>query len=145
MLNLHRMANYHEYYAQAHVPQPPFILAPSSSKLLYSGTLRSLWWGIGRAGAMNLGMAIIGYSVPGHDEHVRRALYSLTKNYTHYGPDYELGGVHKLPIRIVNLANSTKSEAQFRDAYRFIDWDRTEVWLEGFTSAALDFLFSAVE
>lgn len=142
MLNLYRMSNYHEYCAESYIPQPPFILAPSSSKLLYSQTLRPLWWGIGRAGAMNLGLNIIGYSIPEHDEHVRRALYSLARNYTHYGSNYELDGIRKTPIRIVNCAQSSNSESAFRSAYRFFDWARTETWLDGFSQESLQFLFS---
>ena len=142
MLSLYRMKNYREYYRQAYVPQAPFILAPSSAKLLYSGTLRPLWWGIGRAGGMNLGLSIIGYSVPYHDEHARRALYSLASNYTSFGPDFEIAGVRKLPLRIVNLASTPDAVDGFRKSYQFIDWQKAEVWLEGFTERALDFLFA---
>jgi hypothetical protein len=86
-------------------------------------------------------MAIIGYSLPAHDAHARQAIYRLTGNYTHYQPDLEIGGVKKLPLRIVNLARNASDVEEFRSRYGFIDWSRTETFLDGFGDAALEFVF----
>lgn len=141
MRRIHRMGDLSAYYAQPFVPQPPFILTPSASKVLYFELLKPLWWGIGGAGGLNLGMAIIGYSLPAHDAHARQAIYRLTGNYTHYQPDLEIGGVKKLPLRIVNLARNASDVEEFRSRYGFIDWSRTETFLDGFGDAALEFVF----
>ena len=141
MLRIHRMRNLSAYYSQPFVPQPPFVLTPSASKILYFELLKPLWGGIGGAGGLNLGMAIIGYSLPPHDAHARQAIYRLTDNYTHFEPDLEIGGVKKLPLRIVNLAHNDSDVSEFRSRYGFIDWSRTETSLDGFGDAAIEFIF----
>jgi len=141
MRRIHRMKSISKYYSQTFVPQPPFILTPSVSKMLYFELLKSLWWEIGKAGGLNLGMAIIGCSLPPHDDHARQAIYRLTENYTHFEPDLIIGGVRKLPLRIVNLAHGKEGTQEFRSRYRFIDWNRTETWLDGFNDKSLDFIF----
>lgn len=142
MRRLYRMSNVYDYFQQSYVPQAPFILAPSSGKLLYASTLKPLWWGIGRAGLWNLGMAIIGYSVPRHDEHVLQALYRLTNNYAHHGSDFAIGGVKRTPLRIVNLAKAGRALQTLRNAYQFIDWDDAEIWTDGLSAEAVDMVFT---
>jgi len=142
MRRIRRMKGVFEYYSQSLVPQPPFILTPSLGKILYFESLKPLWWGIGEAGGLNLGMAIIGYSLPPHDDHARQAIYRLTDNYSRFEPDLIIGGVRKLPLRIVNLAREEEEIREFRSRYRFIDWNRTETWLDGFSHESLDFIFS---
>jgi len=136
------MKNTYEYYSQTFVPQPPFILTPSVAKILYFDPLKYLWWGIGEAGGMNLGMAILGYSLPPHDDHARQAIYRLTDNYTRFEPDLTIAGVKKLPLRIVNLASGEEDIREFRSRYGFVDWNRTETWLDGFSRESLDFVFA---
>lgn len=141
MWRIYRMKGVSEYYSRSFVPQPPFILAPSASKMLYFKPLKSLWWGIGEGGGMNLGMVIIGYSLPPHDDHARQAIYRLTDNYTGFEPDLEIGGVRKLPLRMVNRTRGKREAEEFRSRYRFLNWDRTETWLDGFGLESLDFIF----
>ena len=142
MRRIYRMKNTYEYYSQTFVPQPPFILTPSVAKILYFDPLKYLWWGIGEAGGMNLGMAILGYSLPPHDDHARQAIYRLTDNYTRFEPDLTIAGVKKLPLRIVNLASGEEEIREFRSRYGFVDWNRTETWLDGFSRESLDFVFA---
>lgn len=142
MRTIYRMKNISEYYSQTFVPQPPFILTPSTGKMLYFERLKSLWWGIGEAGGLNLGMTIIGYSLPPHDDHARQAIYRLTENYTRFEPELTIGGVRKFPLRIVNLAHGERGTREFRSRYRLINWNRTETWLDGFSRESLDFIFS---
>jgi hypothetical protein len=141
MRNIYRMRDVARYYSQEFVPQPPLILTPSVGKLLYFEPLKSLWWGIGKAGGLNLGMAIIGYSLPPNDEHARQAVYRLTDNYTRFEPDLTIGGVKKPPLRIVNLACGEKRVGDFWSRYRFLDRKRTEVRLDGFNHKSVDFVF----
>jgi hypothetical protein len=142
MRNIYRMRDVGKYYSQAFVPQPPIILTPSVNKLLYFEPLKSLWWGIGMGGGLNLGMAIIGYSLPPNDEHARQAIYRLTDNYTRFEPDLTIGGVKKLPLRIVNLACGEERVRKFwASRYRFLDPKRAAVWLDGFNRDSLDFIF----
>ena len=50
-------------------------------KIVFAHTLRDFWCGLGRAGGMNFGMAIIGFSLPAHDDYARQAIYRLIRNY----------------------------------------------------------------
>lgn len=59
----------------------PRILPPSATKLLYATRLNDFWEGMGNGGYFNFGMAIVGFSLPGHDEYARQILYGLVTNY----------------------------------------------------------------
>lgn len=111
----------------------PLILAPSQTKILYARPLREFWWGIQRAGGLHLSLGVIGYSLPPNDPHVRQGLYHLFSNYTGFEPDLEIGGRRKTKIRLLDLCAGEKEEADLRERYRFADWNRTELRLDGFT------------
>ena len=139
---IYRLRDLDKYYGQSYVPQPPFILTPSASKVLYFETLKPLWWGIGRAGGLNLGMVIIGYSLPSHDEHARQAIYRLTDNYTEFEPDLEIGGIRNSTLKLVDLAHGEQDKQAYETRYGFVNWQRARTWLNGFSENALDFIFA---
>jgi hypothetical protein len=119
----------------------PLLLAPSRYKLVYSPTLIDFWNGMGRSGGMALGMGIIGFSLPPHDEYVLQALYSLTRNYTEYSSDTRILDKKKLPLRLVDLQPTEQGRRSYLERYRFVNWQRAECFFEGFGDAAIDFLF----
>lgn len=121
----------------------PLILAPSQTKLFYSQPLRDFWWGIQRAGGLNLGLGVIGYSLPSYDAYARQALYHVFSNYTGYAPDLEMFGRKKGKIRIIDMRPPGDSGAEIRGRYRFADWGRTDLWLDGFNHKSLDWFFAA--
>ena len=59
----------------------PRILSPSPTKIAYAKQIGDFWDGMGRVGAFNFGMAIIGFSLPAQDEYARQIIYSLVTNY----------------------------------------------------------------
>lgn len=118
----------------------PLILAPSHTKLLYAQPLKEFWWGLQRMGGLNLGLSVVGYSLPLYDDYARQALYHVFSNYTGYEPDYEYEGRRKRPIRILDNRPSTDSGADIRASYRFADWSRTELRLDGFSPQSLEWL-----
>jgi len=120
----------------------PFILSPSYSKLLYASPLLAFWNGIDKGASWHLGMAIVGFSLPAHDEYVRQALYSLTRGYTDNGWAEEFVGKHKLPLRIVDFRPSDEDRQALHERYRFVNWSRTETFFDGFSEDAVTFLFS---
>jgi SIR2-like domain len=119
----------------------PFILSPSYSKIIYAAPLLGFWHGLGKGAAWHLGMALIGFSLPAHDEYVRQALYSLTRDYTESWWGDEFFGKHKLPLRIVDFRSDEQAREELRERYRFVDWSRTEAFYEGFSDEAVEFLF----
>ena len=120
----------------------PLIIHPSQAKLPYIAPLRDFWWGSQKSGGWNLSLAVVGYSLPGDDEYARQMLFHMFSNYTEYEPDLEFMGRKKTPIRILDFAPRGESGARIRSRYRFADWSRTELNLDGFSRETINWLFS---
>jgi hypothetical protein len=120
----------------------PRMLAPSSVKLVYANRLSNFWDGLGRAGLLNFGMAIIGFSMPSQDEYAKQIMYRLVRNYQTYRWGESDFGLRKSPLAIVDYFPDDAAEARFRERYRFVDWSRASVDGGGFTLASLDSIFA---
>lgn len=120
----------------------PLILAPSTAKLFGGRALRDFWWGMQRAGGMNLGFGVVGYSLPAHDDYARQALFHMSRNYTEFEPDLEFNGRLKEPLRVLDLRSTPESAQHLRDTYRFLNPRRSEFLMDGLSTQALDWLFS---
>jgi SIR2-like protein len=118
----------------------PFLLSPSFAKFVYLPRLESLWFGLGNAGALNMGIVVIGYSLPAYDQYAKQALYSVTRNFTLFQPDLEFGGRKKTKIKIVDYRPTEASKAGLHDAYRFVPPNWSEYWYDGFSEAAIVWL-----
>jgi hypothetical protein len=118
----------------------PLILAPSLTKLFYAQPLREFWWGLQRAGGYNLGLSVVGYSLPPYDVYARQALYHVFRNYTGYAPDLEINGRKKRRVRILDSRPDGDSGTDIRSRYRFADWRRTDLRLDGFNDESLEWL-----
>jgi hypothetical protein len=121
----------------------PHILAPSFTKIVYVGALKDLWYELGRMGSLEQGMAIIGFSLPAHDEYLRQTLYRLTRNYTHNNWPEVMPDRAKTRLRMVDLRSAGHPLAEFYARYGFIDWTKADVWFDGFSEASLDFIFNS--
>jgi len=119
----------------------PLILAPSSSKLLYSRPLRPFWRGLQRIGGLDLNVGVVGYSLPPNDPYAQQAIYHVARNYQHYEPDLEFEGKRKTPFRVLDFRESPDAKAALRERYRFLDWSRSEVWTEGLSEQSVQWLF----
>jgi hypothetical protein len=118
----------------------PVLLNPSPLKLVYSSIFRDFWNGLGRDGSLNFGMAIIGFSMPAHDEYLRQVIYRFVTNYqTKYwdGGDF---GPRKTPLVMIDFRNDEKSRHELLDRYRFIDLNKAVIHWEGLNAAALAIL-----
>lgn len=120
---------------------PPLILSPSRTKILYFQPFKDFWYGLQESGGLNLSLGVIGYSLPSYDDYARQALYHVFQNYTGYEPDLELFGHQKTKIRIIDYRPDSESEADLRARYRFADWSRTELRLDGFSKDSAEWLF----
>lgn len=136
-----RIQNLSKFLAEASlVIEAPLMLAPSHQKLLYVDPLKELWWGFAGVGATSKSLAVIGFSLPAHDQYAVQALYSVVRNFQHY----DTGGIiKKAPLRVVDWCPTEEQRQQLRTRYRFIDWDRTSLIEGGFCSEAIDQLFSS--
>ncbi|MGY6215261.1 SIR2 family protein [Methylolobus aquaticus] len=118
----------------------PLILSPSSSKILYSDPIKGLWRGLQQIGGLNLGLGVVGYSLPEYDEYARQALYHLVRNYTEFEPDRELGNLRKTPVRILDYAPQGDSGWRIRKSYSFLNWDRCELKTTGLDTDGIKWL-----
>lgn len=115
----------------------PWLLAPSPAKILYAGTLRDFWHGIGNAGVLNFGLSIIGYSLPAQDEYARQVLHAMVTNYQEEHWDEDVAGLRKQPLVIVDRCQDPKEEADFKARYRFVNWERAILCADGLNQDAL--------
>lgn len=117
----------------------PLIVSPSYSKMLYLNPLRGLWDGVGRFGWLNSSLAVIGYSVPSHDEYLRQVIYSIITLFQ--DADYAVGDRIKKPLMIVQRPSGEDEKAQLIKAYRFADPAKTTFDWEGFRAELLPEMF----
>lgn len=138
--NVYRITDVEDYYSMRRF-NPPFILSPSKSKILYSPTVHSFWYGLNKSGATNLGMSIIGFSLPNHDEYIKQGIYALVRNYQEYEWDYEWFGNKKTKLKLIDIHNSETELNSYKERYQFIDYDKSEIYSNGFDTDAVKLIF----
>ena len=126
-----RVRDLDAYFARCRLNvESPLILAPSTAKLFYVNPLKEFWYGLHQAGSVNFGFAIIGFSLPPHDDYLRQILFEVVDNYQNYDPGMQ--GLKKTPLRFVSRPASTEEATELKERFRFIDWHRTEQFWDGF-------------
>jgi hypothetical protein len=120
----------------------PWLLNPSSMKILYARKLADFWSWLEHKGEYNYDLAIIGFSLPHHDEYARQMLYRLVKNYQTTNWNEDVYGKKKTPLILIDRRQSEEEREKLKKAYAFVDWTKTETRLNGFDEDALDLLFN---
>jgi hypothetical protein len=120
----------------------PWLLAPSTLKILYAAKLKDFWRGIGNAGVLNCGVAIVGYSLPPEDAYARQVIYSIVTNYQETSWDEEIFGLRKQRLLIVDLCDDAKAVENFKARYRFVNWDRALLYTNGLNEEAISLAFA---
>jgi hypothetical protein len=110
-------------------------------KFVYAEPILSFWHGIGRSGGYNLGVSVIGFSLPPHDEYIRIALYQMLSNYGSWWDSPMVSGMLKDYARFVDFRSTPEQQEEYRQRYRFGDPDRSRFHFEGFGPSAIEFLF----
>lgn len=141
LIHIHRIRNVDQFYGDRLGFVAPYILSPSHVKFVYANPLLSFWHGLGQAGGMNLGVAIIGFSLPFHDEYIRIALHHVVTNFQNSWWGEKLLGELKDYVRFVDLRKDKHEVASFKDRFRFSNAERSRYYFEGFGSEAIKFLF----
>ena len=141
ILQIYRIRGVDNYYSEDNDLHAPLILSPSQVKFVYSEPLQSLWHGMGRFGGLNLGVSIIGFSLPPHDEDTRIGLYQMISNYQKSWWDQDLLGIRKGNVKLVDFANEDAWESEYKRRYSFIDPTKADYCFTGFESAAVNFIF----
>lgn len=139
--HLHCIKNLDGYYYGDSGFNAPFLLSPSHIKFVYAEPILSFWHGIGRSGAYNLGVSVIGFSLPQHDDYIRIALYQIFSNYGSWWDESMMGAL-KDYVRFVDYRDTEELKKEYRERYRFSDSSRSRFHFEGFGLNAIDFLFN---
>jgi SIR2-like domain len=138
--NIYRIKDLDAYFQRATlVEEAPLIVSPSFSKLAYLNPLIDFWHGLNQSGGLNKMVTIIGFSLPPYDEYVRQPLYSLISNFQ-FAETGDL--LKKSKLKIVDFKKTAKSIKEFKNNYRFVDWERTSCYFKGFNNEAIDFIFN---
>ena len=138
---MHRVHNIEQVYRKPPLfLATPWMLTPSSMKIVYA--LKEFWHGLGGAGTLNLGMAIVGFSLPTHDEYAHQVLYRMVRNYQRAYWDQEIIGHRKTPLVLVDYRAAGAPRDDFLRRYAFVDWSKTTCCFDGFTQDSLPHLFA---
>lgn len=121
----------------------PWLLNPSAAKMLYAGTVREFWYGMGGAGLWNGGLAIIGFSLPAHDDYIRQVLYRIVTNYQEASRYEELSGRREKPLVLIDAPSTKDDEKALRRRYSFVDWNKAVASMKGFTQESLELIFGS--
>ena len=141
LLHIYRIRKVDEYYKRDGNFNAPFILSPSHVKFLYAEPLLSFWYGIGRWGGYNLGISVIGFSLPRHDEYIRIGLYQMISNYQGSWWNDKLLDVLRDNVRFVDYRCSQEDIVEYKQNYCFVNSSRAEYLFGGFNDKAIAFLF----
>lgn len=142
LLHIHRIHDADRYYLRDGCTAVPFILSPSHVKFVYAEPLLGFWRGMGQSGAWNLGVCVIGFSLPRHDDYSRIGLYQMIVNYQQSWGDFKDLGVQKDLVRLVDYRCDTAAIDEYKKRYSFVDPAKTDFMFEGFNSDAVEFLFT---
>jgi hypothetical protein len=119
----------------------PVLLNPSRAKAVYADRFREFWWGIGRTGGLNLGVSIIGYSLPQHDDYAAQALFRIVRNYQDSWWEQEyLEGQRKEKVIFIDARSEVSSRDELRSRYGFLDKEKTEFKWTGFDEEAVELI-----
>lgn len=140
--HIHTIENIDEYYRYDKGFNAPFILSPSHIKFVYAEPILSFWRGIGRMGGHNLGISVIGFSLPEHDQYLRIGLYQIISNYESWWDTKLFGENLKDYIRFIDLCSTPEEEKNYHDRYRFVNREYSKFYFSGFDGGVIDFLFN---
>jgi hypothetical protein len=142
LVGLYRIRRLEEFYSCDYPLATPFILSPSHVKVIYATPFLGFWNGLGTAGGMNLGVSVIGFSLPEHDDYVRLGLFQLISNYQESWWDEILLDTVKDNVKMVDFRQGNASVEEYKERYCFINQSKAAFFLDGFGMEAVEFLFS---
>lgn len=141
LLRVYRIENLGEYFRSCQTTfAAPLILPPSYHKLLYGEVLRDFWYGFAGLGMYHRSACVVGLSLRPDDQYVRQVVHALVTNFQHDDRWIREDSRHRM--KLVDYRPDQQAEAEYRKAYRFVDWSKTDCCFEGFGPEAVDFLFA---
>ncbi len=136
---IYRNFDLEDYLAENSYQNPPLIISPSHSKMVYLNPLTEFWESYNKAGRASGTVTIIGFSLPEHDEYIRQPLYHLVNNFQNN--DYGKGSLEKTNLKMIDFKQNPSEIEQHKEKYGFVDWDRTDCYFKGFNEESLEVIF----
>ena len=90
---------------------------------------------------MKFGAGIVGFSLPSHDEYVKQVIYRLVVNYQETEQEVPLLGLKKGNFKMIDFRPDHDSLMDLKNRYRFVDWNRTDLYVKGFNDESVEMLF----
>lgn len=119
----------------------PYLVSPSKTKAVYANRFRSFWNGMGRAGVLNLGMCIIGYSLPPHDDYAKQVLFRILRNYQDNWWDKEvIDKRRKSRVVLIDRRDNTQERRDLMTRFGFIEPGKAVFHLSGFDDEAVELI-----
>lgn len=138
LLEVHRLLDIEYFYRDPpFLRSPPILITPSKAKIVYARQFEEFWYGQKYAGGHSSRRAIIGYSLPKHDDYARQLIYRLVTNYQYAADRMEIYGP-KEPLMVVDLRRDTEKKKELQNSYRFIDWDQAKSFFDGFNEDVVE-------
>lgn len=141
LLHVHRISNVDEFYAQMSPPGTPMILSPSHMKIVYATPFMDFWHGLGQSGGYNLGVSIIGFSLPDHDDYIKISLYKMIGNYQYSSWNEILLDTLKDNVKVIDYKSTEDDIEAFKKRYNFIVEDKAVYYFGGFNSDSVSMLY----
>ena len=124
--------------------QPPLIISPSFSKIVYLNPIKSFWNSFNQEGAFNSSLNIIGFSFPTHDQYLMQPISKTIMNFQRNSQynSMDVARIHeKHKLRVIDFQQGEQAEKQFKEKFSFINWDDTDFIRNGFNKNAVDRIF----
>jgi hypothetical protein len=137
--NIYILENLGDYFSESNfITEVPLIISPSFSKLVYLNPLTEFWTGFSSSGTFEKRVAVIGFSLPEHDEYIKQPLFWLIHNFQSYDSPI----CKKTKLKMVDFRKSEEEIADYRTRYNFVDWAKADCYFNGFNSKVIESIFS---
>lgn len=140
--HVYRLTHIDSFYKNASPPGVPLILSPSYMKIVYATPFMDFWNGLGQVGGMHLGLNVIGFSLPDHDDYLKVTLFKMAQNYQELNWDMEMLDKLKDNIKVIDYRIDDDGKNELRGRYKFFDDDKSSFFYNGFSPEAVDFIFT---
>lgn len=130
---------YTYFLSNSFVFEQPLILVPSFNKIVYINPLKEFWYSFYAAGVYNQTVAIIGFSLPGHDDYMKQGICTLIDNFQNDHSGEPL--LKKTKLKIVDYRKNEQDIQEFKNKYSFVNWNNTDCYFNGFDEKAIEMIF----
>jgi hypothetical protein len=119
---------------------PPLLFPPSAAKPLARSPLVPLWRGIGVYAAWRGGFSMIGCSLPSGDPYVKQLVHHIATEYAQAQKKNRMWWPQGR-MKVIDLKVEDTEKLAFKKYLRFFDTGSTDFYLDGFSEAAVRFLY----